>query len=312
MVSQQLRQLRRLIWIVSMTPLVQAIRQGKWEQSKRVIHPTGNVAAQILAAVSIDEVYECVQASAAGLEVKDKDDDDRLDGPLPMAVLQKILHTGAQLQCQSTTACQVLDKLIKSVAKVYNASLVASTLDQCQQAEASLLALSHLVQGLDKSYSWARLCCVMLREQKATEFIPCTELEQLDSNIELYCWCRGGDLGTSMVCCDGCDEWFHNACMGLCPPSSGKKAKVAKVTKDSVLPAPVEDSNDNDSSHSGLGCSSTLTVQSVEGVADLNTDVVEADSNINSNSNGNAFYCISCCETRRIPYPHMNNFRQIM
>jgi hypothetical protein len=31
----------------------------------------------------------------------------------------------------------------------------------------------------------------------------------------VYCWCRRGDDGTAMVGCDGCEEWFHCACVGV-------------------------------------------------------------------------------------------------
>ncbi|ODV94736.1 hypothetical protein PACTADRAFT_34492 [Pachysolen tannophilus NRRL Y-2460] len=32
---------------------------------------------------------------------------------------------------------------------------------------------------------------------------------------ELYCICRRPDNGELMVCCDGCDQWFHFKCKGL-------------------------------------------------------------------------------------------------
>jgi len=31
---------------------------------------------------------------------------------------------------------------------------------------------------------------------------------------KLYCYCNYGDSG-SMICCDGCDSWFHDECIGL-------------------------------------------------------------------------------------------------
>ena len=30
-----------------------------------------------------------------------------------------------------------------------------------------------------------------------------------------YCWCRGLDDGSPMICCDGCSEWFHIRCVGV-------------------------------------------------------------------------------------------------
>eukprot|EP01032_Pedospumella_encystans_P008367 gene8367-9942_t len=45
----------------------------------------------------------------------------------------------------------------------------------------------------------------------------------------LYCWCRKEDSGTPMVCCDGCEEWFHCHCVGLNglnAPKSRKKKEL--------------------------------------------------------------------------------------
>jgi hypothetical protein len=28
----------------------------------------------------------------------------------------------------------------------------------------------------------------------------------------IYCYCRLIDAGEKMVCCDGCDQWFHTSC----------------------------------------------------------------------------------------------------
>lgn len=35
-----------------------------------------------------------------------------------------------------------------------------------------------------------------------------------EDDQELYCICRKPDDGTPMVCCDGCDEWYHVRCIG--------------------------------------------------------------------------------------------------
>ena len=36
-----------------------------------------------------------------------------------------------------------------------------------------------------------------------------------EDDDELYCLCRKEDDGTPMVCCDGCDEWYHIRCVKL-------------------------------------------------------------------------------------------------
>ena len=32
-------------------------------------------------------------------------------------------------------------------------------------------------------------------------------------NIDIYCFCRMRDDGTRMVCCDRCEEWYHERCI---------------------------------------------------------------------------------------------------
>lgn len=32
---------------------------------------------------------------------------------------------------------------------------------------------------------------------------------------DVYCWCRQNNSHLPMICCDGCNEWFHNQCVGL-------------------------------------------------------------------------------------------------
>jgi len=57
-------------------------------------------------------------------------------------------------------------------------------------------------------------------------------VESIDSEETKYCWCRGYEDG-KMVCCDGCDEWYHYECVGLLPPASGKP----KRRKKSIMPS---------------------------------------------------------------------------
>ena len=66
-------------------------------------------------------------------------------------------------------------------------------------------------------------------------FLPENTLKRLTSRgyfqtsmdeTQRYCWCRGIDDGRPMVQCDGCDEWFHSACMGLCNTSTSGNKKL--------------------------------------------------------------------------------------
>ena len=40
------------------------------------------------------------------------------------------------------------------------------------------------------------------------------ESSAADGPAARHCWCRDGEWG-AMICCDGCDNWFHSRCVGL-------------------------------------------------------------------------------------------------
>jgi len=61
-----------------------------------------------------------------------------------------------------------------------------------------------------------------------TENVPVASVPN-SPTTEIYCWCRKEDSGTPMVCCDGCEEWFHCHCVGLNgihAPNSRKKKEL--------------------------------------------------------------------------------------
>lgn len=54
-------------------------------------------------------------------------------------------------------------------------------------------------------------------------------VENSEEVASSYCWCRGADDGTPMICCDGCSEWFHIRCVGVGrkdPVLSGQQSAV--------------------------------------------------------------------------------------
>ncbi|CAC5379373.1 CXXC1 [Mytilus coruscus] len=58
------------------------------------------------------------------------------------------------------------------------------------------------------------------------------------SQEELYCICKGLDIGDFMLGCDGCTEWFYGSCVGISPQEAEElgeylcqTCKEAKETK---------------------------------------------------------------------------------
>ena len=58
---------------------------------------------------------------------------------------------------------------------------------------------------------------------------PCARRhESMQARCELYCVCRGPWDGKSfMIACDGCDVWFHGACVGLTSELSARQGAEA-------------------------------------------------------------------------------------
>lgn len=52
-------------------------------------------------------------------------------------------------------------------------------------------------------------------QQQTDDEYDSAEDDYDEEDGEVYCICRKPDDGTPMVCCDGCDEWYHIKCVGL-------------------------------------------------------------------------------------------------
>ncbi len=70
-----------------------------------------------------------------------------------------------------------------------------------------------------------------LQEEMRIHLVKCIESQEMISfptsfkrklknkihkieKINIYCYCRLPDNGSKMFCCDQCNEWFHESCIG--------------------------------------------------------------------------------------------------
>ena len=124
-----------------------------------------------------------------------------------------------------------------------------------------------------------------------------------------YCWCRGIDDGRPMVQCDGCDEWFHSSCMGLCNTSHMSNIKSNKqalqlavkdeVNIDPLLPVCSNVLLDNDDAAEQLiDISQKRTKKKGKIKFTKEKKSIEEINEIVKNT----FYCIACADDRNEDY----------
>jgi hypothetical protein len=114
----------------------------------------------------------------------------------------------------------------------------------------------------------------------------------------VYCWCRRGDDGTSMVGCDGCEEWFHCACVGV--TGSGTLNGGASQLKGRGK------SRNNRSRGAGGTTKRGQHAADVEAVRTDGTVEGQAGSQVQAEQQEDdaAYLCISCCTSNGKEYPY--------
>jgi hypothetical protein len=114
----------------------------------------------------------------------------------------------------------------------------------------------------------------------------------------VYCWCRRGDDGTSMVGCDGCEEWFHCACVGV--TGAGTLNGGASQLKGRGK------SRNNRSRGAGGTTKRGQHAADVEAVRTDGTVEGQAGSQVQAEQQEDhaAYLCISCCTTNGKEYPY--------
>jgi PHD-finger len=187
---------------------------------------------------------------------------------------------------------------------------------------------------MKEQYEYVRLKNILLRECKNVPWnvnmnmnvVQDSTLKRLRAlgyfqtstdDIQRWCWCRGVDDGRPMVQCDGCDEWFHSLCMGLCKSSSSStsQSKSSKKTLQSIkeegaVKGPLSATcatvpcDDDTVSHKCIrGVQNNAVKQETKRKGKIKVkqekkSLEEINEKVNS-----MFFCIACSEEREDDYP---------
>lgn len=89
--------------------------------------------------------------------------------------------------------------------------------DDSSKLFSSIDSLS-LVLNLTASYPIVRFKSIHC---KINQYVTGSE-----NDGKVYCWCRKPDDGSSMVCCDECDFWYHSACVNYVDNKRVRKKKL--------------------------------------------------------------------------------------
>jgi hypothetical protein len=142
-------------------------------------------------------------------------------------ILAARVGTRASSSSSSSAACAEALRQAKKLLEM--AALATRRAAECCSREDALKVMQSIGTvwrhvKIDDEFYFARILC-FLRPQKVKKSEESEVREQ-----EVYCWCRGGDHGAPMICCDICDEWFHNRCVHV-----GVKKRAVKGTKRTTL-----------------------------------------------------------------------------
>jgi hypothetical protein len=230
--TSELLKLRQLAWLLAVQPVIRRIQGhtyadsiGKidYEAGQRLLY----AATEEQFNVSMLQIQRCETTFASAS--KPEMCGDKL---VIASEISEMIKGGIQLQSESTAAFKALTLLSARITECMEAALKANTTAECENAIQSLTLLSTMIGGIPRSFAWARVKSVYLREQKQELMLLTTQTtipedaENVAANSvgsAVYCWCQREDDGSAMIQCDNCDEWFHYSC--ACVPSKSKKKK---------------------------------------------------------------------------------------
>ncbi len=255
--SEEVATLRRLIWAVSAGTLHRTVVAG--ERAVPVILLPSEVP-------TLNRLGEVIRG---GETVGGTDSIGDCTGRSTLARLRSALQTGQQFLEEATVCCsfagaqQLMLRASELQRVVDLRGEFATARLQCMVRPASRYARStksnsdstcaaattadqSQEKGLNYDSSWTEMltdapatASTEVETASTTQTAAPTQVDVEYTADSEYCFCRGEDDGSTMICCDGCDEWFHSRCVR----AGGKQRSAAKkkVKTASGASKPVEE-----------------------------------------------------------------------
>lgn len=132
-------------------------------------------------------------------------------------LLEELLNVlGSALLCESQASAQLLHRRLKDATHHSHFSINV-TGEYAYMRLLSLMKMKQRPVAAEESTAFfeGALLSPPLADPSEVENSSCTEKTECCSpNVETHCWCDGPE-GGDMICCEGCEVWFHCSCIGL-------------------------------------------------------------------------------------------------
>ena len=310
-----LDRLRALLWLLAVLPLCQQRRQHSAHFLCLVRGLTESSADDISTIDAPSQPLcrrdELRRATAAGRSLLQK-----LIVADPLAPLLRSVLGGLDgfeaLWSQLSARC--LGMAPAALTEPTARRLLALVEQFCRWVDEGESFLWAFVRCLNRPLS--RLCC---GQDQSVSLAP----EQ-----SLYCWCRQGDDGREMICCDSCGDWFHLDCLHRPSNSNSagqlrkkrkssthstranrKKAKASLVKVEPAQQGEVVSSEGSSAVEArGIVEASEVLLGMIKKEGDdglcVKAEPTSKEEEAAAEEEEERFFCISCCFFQGVAYPH--------